>query len=274
MKNRLLRVCRGTAKLYLDRQIPRSAAALSYYLTMSLFPLVICLYALLGSNYENMLQLLELLDRFLSPETTRLVKQFLDYVAANQSSTMLIAGVSLLLSSASAAVRVMQLGMTEIRGDGDRRTGLREWLFSLLFSLAFVGALYFAVLVMLTGQDFLEIVERSVPILRVSRAWSWLRFPVLAGLMFLTLWGMYEASVPPESGERVTVPGALAATGGIVLMSWVFSCIIAVSSRYPLVYGSLASMILLMLWLFLCSQTIYLGAAVNQTLRDQKNVKK
>ena len=68
---RVLRVCRGTVTLYLDRQIPRSAAALSYYLTMSLFPLVICLYTLLGDSYGKMLQLLELLDRFLSAETTR-----------------------------------------------------------------------------------------------------------------------------------------------------------------------------------------------------------
>ena len=53
-------------------------------------------------------------------------------------------------------------------------------------------------------------------------------------------------------------------------MSGIFSRFIAVSYRYPLVYGSLASIILLMVWLFLCSQTIYLGAAVNACLDQQK----
>ena len=33
--------------------IPRSAAALSYYLTMSVFPLIICLYTLLGSSQDS-----------------------------------------------------------------------------------------------------------------------------------------------------------------------------------------------------------------------------
>ena len=61
----------------------------------------------------------------------------------------------------------------------------------------------------------------------------------------------------------LTAPGALAGTLGIVLMSWIFSVFIAASVRYPLVYGSLASLILLMFWLFLCCQVIYLGAAVN-----------
>ena len=81
---------------------------------------------------------------------------------------------------------------------------------------------------------------------------------------------MYEASFRQERAELVTLPGAVAATGGVVLMSWIFSGIIAASSRYPLVYGSLASVILLMLWLFLCSQLIYLGAAVNQAISEQK----
>ena len=54
-------------------------------------------------------------------------------------------------------------------------------------------------------------------------------------------------------------------------MSWLFSGFIAASSRYPLVYGSLASMILLMFWLFLCSQLIYLGAALNQAILQGKN---
>ena len=52
-------------------------------------------------------------------------------------------------------------------------------------------------------------------------------------------------------------------------MSWVFSMFIAVSARYPLVYGSLASLVLLMFWLFLCCQIIFLGAALNVAVRDE-----
>ena len=68
MRKKLTDTLRGTLRLYLDKQIPRSAAAMSYYLTMSLFPLLICLYTLLGSSYGRMLQLLDLVDQFLSPE--------------------------------------------------------------------------------------------------------------------------------------------------------------------------------------------------------------
>ena len=64
------------------------------------------------------------------------------------------------------------------------------------------------------------------------------------------------------------LPGAMFATLGLVVMSWIFSGFIAVSTRYPLVYGSLASLILLMFWLYLSCQVIYIGAALNIALHD------
>ena len=264
MRKKLTDTLRGTLRLYLDKQIPRSAAAMSYYLTMSLFPLLICLYTLLGSSYGRMLQLLDLVDRFLSPEATRYVKSFLLYVAESPSRAMLLAGLTLLLTSASAAMRVMRQGMREIRGGVPAGKGLRDWLASLVFSLVFLAALYFGILVLLTGQTFLELVERVLPGLHISDYWRILRFPVLGCLVFLALWGMYAVS--DKRKGRSKAPGALAGTAGVVLMSGVFSQFIAVSTRYPLVYGSLASIILLMFWLFLCSQVIFLGAAVNESL--------
>ena len=268
MTKKLYRVLRGTLRLYLDKQIPRSAAAMSYYLTMSLFPLLICLYTLLGSSYGKMLQVVELADSFMSQEATQYLKSFLLYIASNPHPALLLSGLAVLLSSASAAVRVMQMGLREIRGENSWSKGWRGWLMSFLISLAFVAVLYFGILVMLTGQAFLEMLERIVPVLSISQAWTWLRFAVLGCLVLMTVWGTFQLSGRKKHLKRYTFPGALSATLGIVLMSWIFSGFIAVSSRYSLVYGSLASVILLMFWLFLCSQMIFLGAAVNQAVLD------
>ena len=254
-------VLRETVRIYLRRQIPRSAAALSYYLTMSVFPLVICLYTLLGGSYGKMLQVLDFLDQFLSPETTSNIKMFLGYVAQNRNPAMLLAGVLLLLTSASAAVRTMNLSIGEMQG-GRRYKGLWGILFSLVFAVAFVAAMYFAILVMLTGQNFLALIEGLLPFIPISRAWSWLRFLVLGGIEFIILWVMYDSMRRRDLPYR-TWPGAIVGTLAVVLMCWVFSEFIAVSSRYSLVYGSLTSLILLMFWLFLCCQMIYVGAAFN-----------
>lgn len=274
MIQRTVRILRRTGLLYLERQIPRSSAAMAYYLTMSLFPLIICLYALLGKSYQQMSRVLELADHVLQPTTTQYLKSFLLYVANNPSKTMVVAAILLLLSSASAAVRVLHQGLREIHGCSEgRRAGLRSWLFSFLFSLAFIAVLHFGILVMLTGQSFLELLERLLPVLPISRAWNWMRFLVLGGLVFLVLWAVYALSGFRLRQDRPSAPGAFAGTLGIVLMSGIFSSFIAVSARYPLVYGSLASIILLMFWLFLCCQILYTGEALNEAIFRERQMR-
>ncbi len=267
-----LRVIGRTVRLYGEKKIPRAAAALSFYLTMSVFPLILCLYTLLGSNTGKMLQVIVFLERFLSPQTTRYLKSFLGYVSANLDPGMLAAGIMLLLSTASSAVRSLQIGIGDLQG-GRRFHGLRDLLFSLVFSVVFLAAVYFAILVMLTGQTFLTYLDRFVPLVDLARAWNWLRFPILGGIEFAILWTTYAASLQRDRSYR-TAPGALLATLGIVCMSWAFSMCIAASARYSLVYGSLASIILLMIWLSFCCMIIYLGAAFNVAIRECTEEKK
>ena len=261
-----LQIPREMLRLYGEHKIPRNAAALSYYLTMTAFPLIICLYSLLGNNYAKALQIIEFLDQFVSAETTRTLKSFIVYVSMSHNTAMFFAGLTVLLTSASAAVRALQGTIGEMQGGG-RCQGLRDFLFSLIFCLAFLASLYFGIIVMFTGRDFLELLNGWLPFIDISSSWQWVRFLLLGGITLVIFCGIYVVSKRRCDRYRI-LPGAAFATAGMVVMSWIFSGFIAASTRYPLVYGSLASLILLMFWLFLCCQVIYLGAALNIALRN------
>ena len=261
-----LQVLKHMFRLYSDKRIPRSAAALSYYLTMTAFPVVICLYSLLGNNYTKAMQVVEFLDQFMSAETTRTIKSFMLYVSRSHSTAMFFAGLTVVLTSASAAVRTLQGTIGEMQG-GRRFQGLRDFLFSMIFSLAFLASMYFGIIVMFTGRDFIELLNGWLPFIDISSSWQWIRFLLLGAIELVIFCGVFEVSKRRCDRYHV-LPGAVFSTVGLVAMSWVFSGFIAVSTRYPLVYGSLASVILLMFWLFLSCQVIYLGAALNISIRD------
>jgi membrane protein len=179
---------------------------------------------------------------------------------------MFIAGLTVLITSASAAVRTLQATIGEMQG-GRRYQGFSDFLFSLVFSLAFLASMYFGILVMFTGRDFIKLLNGWLPFIDIRRSWQWIRFLLLGGIELVIFWGIYAVSRRHRDHYAI-LPGALFATLGLVVMSWLFSGFIAVSTRYPLVYGSLASLILLMFWLHLCCQIIYVGAALNIALRD------
>lgn len=268
LKRTPLLFLRRFLRIYTVRRLSRAAAALSYFLTMTFFPLVICLYSLLGSSYDKAMRIVDFAGTLMASETASYIREFLGYVAANNSSAMLIAGVTVLVTSSSAAVRTLQATIGEMQGR-PRYQGLAGLVFSLVFSLVFLATVYFAMLVMLTGRSFMYRLNSFLPFIDLSRSWSSVRFLLLAAIEFVIIWGVYEVSISRADNYR-TWPGALLSSAALVGVSAVFSLVISASAKYPLVYGSLASVILLMLWLYLCSLVIYCGAAFNIVLRDFK----
>ena len=250
--------------LYMDKRLTRASAALSYFLTMTLFPFLIILYTMLGNSYDKAMRVLAFAKNFIAAESVDAIAEFLRYVAANNSTAMMIAAMLVLLTSASAAVRSLQATIGEMQG-GQHYQGLTGFVFSVIFSLLFVAAIYFAVLVMLTGREFIQWLNGVLPFVDISDSWNVLRFLVLAGIDYGIVWGIYAVS-KRRVDTYPTGLGAVLATLAMVGVSIAFSLIIGASARYPLVYGSLASVILMMFWLYTACLVIYCGAAVNIAL--------
>lgn len=268
MLKNVLRFLSEFADMYAGKKIPRAAAALSYFLTMSMFPMLIVVYSLLGSSYAKALRILEFAKRFLAEGTANAIGEFLRYVALHNSTAMLIAGISLVVTSASAATRTMDVTIAEMQG-GQRFKGARSFVLSLLYSVIFVLTVYVSMLIMLTGREVIAWINSVLPFVDLSRSWNWIRFVVMFAIELTFIWVIYR--VPQKSGEKYHVfTGALIASLALVGDSVVFSLIIGASTRYPLVYGSLSAMILLMFWLYTCGLIIYCGAAFNIVIRNIK----
>ena len=267
MKN-LLPLLRRFGTLYTEKRLTRASAALSFFLTSTLFPLLIILYTLLGSSAERINRILGFARELMAEDSAQTIAEFLRYVAENNSQAMMMAALILLLTSASAAMRTLQATIGELQGQ-PRYRGMKDLLFSLIFSLLFTAALYFAILVMLTGREVLLWLNGFLPVFKRIDVWQLLRYPLLAGIQYAIIYGLYWVSIP-RSGRYPIAPGALLATLALVGVSVAYSAFIGASSRYPLVYGSLASVILLMMWLYTCCMVIFSGAALNVALRDQR----
>lgn len=264
----VLELVKDVYNIYLNKMVPRASAALSYYLTMTIFPLIICLYALFGQNYQVAMNVFNYLEHFLTPSGDELIKSFLLHVAATGGRTVLIAAITMLVVSASAAVRALQGTIGEMQG-GHRFRATTDYFVSFALAVALLLAVYLSMVVLLTGRRFLDWVQRSFSVNVADSWWLSARFILLGGVAFLLFWGIFGFT-RPRNDKYLVLPGAALATVGVVLMSTLFSRLIASSARYSLVYGSLASLILMMLWLYLICQAIFVGAALNIALRDRK----
>ena len=266
MLHRIWQTLRRFGRLYTGKRLPSASAALSFYLTMTLFPLLIILYTLLGNSHGFITRALEFARGVLAAKTVDVIKEYLRYVVLNNSRSMILAALFVLVTSASAAVRTLQATIGQLQGK-QRFQGLKDFLFSVVFSLLFTAALSFAILVMLTGKDFFAWLKGLIPSVDMGGIWQVLRYPLLALIVYGILCGVYAVS-RSHDGRYPIRAGAVTATAAMIGVCVGYSAVIGASSRYPLVYGSLASVILLMMWLYTVCLVIVCGAALNVALRD------
>ena len=250
------------AQLYFRRHVSRSAAALAYFLLLSFFPVLICINAFVGLLRLDVGAVVEAASAILPRETLGILADYMGYITTNQSPALLLAGAGMTLVSASAAFRVLMHAMEELYGRRGRR-GVRRLAASAAFPVLLLLTVYLAVVVLLTGEWLFTWLARKLrlPPELLPWQWQWFRFLLLFLLVFLFVLLAYRMAAPGGVPRPPVVAGALLAAAALVAATALFSRLIGLSARYSLVYGSLASVVILLVWLYLCGNLLILGCA-------------
>ena len=264
-----------TANVYLGVGAPRSAAALSYFLILTLFPLLVCVNYFIGLFHLDLENLLQSLDQILPADVLAVLTDYLGYAADSQSRPLLLASLFTILVSASAGLRTLLATMDSLHGT-KKVSAFRRVLASVLLSALFLMTIYLSVVVIFTGEWFFWLLEKRLPrhlaamVPPLSGLWRWMRYLLLFCFVLLLVLIVYRAGTPRGTMRLpVVVLSSLLAALAIAAASVLFSWFIGMSSRYALVYGSLASLIILLVWLYLCGNLLLLGAVVGRVLENR-----
>ncbi len=266
------------AELYMSIGAPRAAAALSYFLILTLFPLLVCVNYFIGLFHLDLENLLRSLDQFLPAGALAVMEDYLGYVAGSQSDALLLASVVTILISASAGLRTLLATLDSLHGTQNVPI-VRRVTLSVLLSALFLLTIYLSVVVIFTGEWFFWLLEdrlprniaELIPLEALSGLWRWMRYLLLFCFVLLLVLVVYRAGTPRRAmRSRMVVLSSLLAALSIAGASAVFSWFIGMSSRYALVYGSLASLIILLVWLYLCGCILLLGAVVGRVIENRQ----
>ena len=263
-----LRFAVDVADVYFSKKVGRAAAELAYFLILTFFPIVICVSAFLNEMDLNLIFLLNQADPFLPAGVVAIFRDYLTYIDTNQSAAMLISGGFLTILFASAAVRGLMNMMDELYGRATFR-GLSQLVASVLFSVLLLVTIYLSLAVVVTGSWFFRLLGQALRLEGLNErfsAWQSGKYALLLGLVFLFILLLYRFAAPLDKPRPPVVPGALGASAALAAASAIFSFLMSNSTRYSLVYGSLASVIIMLVWLYLCGNILILGNVVNYVL--------
>jgi len=258
----VLRIVKEIIVAFMKYPVARSAAALSYYLTLTIFPFFICTSVILGSMNIQETDAFELLENVIPDAAYSTLYDYLTYISSNSSEIMLTIGLTAMLTSSSAAFRTFTGITGEIQGKM-RFSGLWGWIISFIFSVLLLAAIYASALIILSGEWLMHLMEMHFDIDGITGFWTWIRFVVLFLMLFAFIYSVYLISAPKHATKMSRFPGALAAAIFLVITSMLFSRLITASIRYEVLYGSLASFIILMVWLYTCAFIMIMANVIN-----------
>lgn len=256
--------------------VSRAAASLAYFLILTLFPLLVCVNFFIGLLELDPEAVFSALDPLLPRESLSIILEYLTYVSGipqSQSTPLLLASLFTILLSASAGLRTLLKTMDELY-QIRHVSSLRRVAVSVILSLLFLLTIYLSIVVIFTGDWFFQLLEARlpsplaelIPLRLLSQLWGWLRYLLLFFCVLLLVLAVYRMGTPPplRREKKVLRLTALLSAGALVACSVLFSWFIGMSSRYSLVYGSLASLIILLVWLYFCGNILLVGAVAGR----------
>lgn len=261
-------------KEFFAKRLNRSAAALSFYLILTLFPMLICVQWILGLFGEDIVLFLNGFSYIIPSEVLLIIEDYLSYTASGPTG-LLVAGALTAIYTGASAFRVLSDTLREIFDSSGGNSATR-FAFSFVYSVGFLAAVYLFAIIVVAGRWLINLFDpffenfNFIDLSGLADLWNWSRFVILSVLSAGMLYIIYFFSSWYSPCRINVFPGAAIGSVLLTLTSGFFSWFISSSVKYSTVYGSLASMIILMIWLYFMANIILICALVNKNLHDHR----
>ena len=244
------------------------AAQLAYYALLALFPALIVLTALMGllSVERFMPELMSYLRDVLPADALLMVERFLTQIAEGSGANLLSLGALGALWASSSGVTAIMDALNVVFGvKEDRRPFWRVRLIAILLTIGLAGFVILSLGLVLYGSTIGTWVAELMGF-GVAFTWMWnvLQWPIVIGLMLIVVTAIYHIC-PDRRVRRWSwlTPGSVFAVGMWLIVSLGFKAYVDNFGNYNKVYGSIAGVIVLMLWLYWSGMVLLFGGEIN-----------
>ena len=269
----LMRAVRRTFSNTAEHDIGKSAAALTYYLLFAMFPMLIFVNNLLGMLNWNVTAISNVLLPVLPREVVSMLEAYLTYIRGESSSVLLWFSLAFSVWFPLRAVRSLTNDVRLAYQLGKPANPLGYALRQMVFTLIFLVIVTLTLVLCVLGRRFISTAAGwlkpghalKIPALGLS-LWQYLRFLLLGALMFLILVLLYTVAQDQRPPIRTLLPGIALSLVSWLVISIVFSLYVENFGKYSIIYGALGTVIVLLLWLYMTSCLLILGAEFNAAL--------
>ena len=245
------------------------AAQLSFYFLLALFPALLFLVALVGYvRIDNALdEFLLALGTVAPRELVVLIRTQITELAAGQHASLVTLGIAGALWSSSAAMVAIIDALNRAYDVTEWRSWWKRRVVALVLTIALAFFILISFALVLVGPNVMRTLAAWVSLApAVPAIWSVLRWPVMIACVIVGVDLVYHFAPNRRPRWVWVTPGALLATALWIASSFAFKLYVSNFGNYTATYGAIGAAIIAMLWFYVSSLAILVGAELNAVI--------
>ena len=265
-----LRWLRGILRFLKPMNISLHGAYTSFFLALSVFPVLVILFAWLGYTSYGIEEVLSLVAGVLPEAFMPLAGRIIAGAYENTSGAMLSISILTALWSASRGFRGLLMGLNAVYRLKENRPYLVTRGISVIYTFLFLIVLVLTLVLHVFGTTIVDYLRMTTnPLLLFLTDVIDLRFFLLLFLQTALFATVYAVLPNRKNSIGQSLPGALLAAVGWMTFSDLFSVYVEYFPNYANIFGSVYAVAMAMLWLYFCVCIVFYGGALNRYLMER-----
>lgn len=258
-------IYRFTVKMGNDRVRAHSAEA-SFFIMMSVFPVLMLLLTLVQFTPLSQTEVVMTIERITPFEVSGLLKPMVSSIF-RQSPALLSWSAIVAVWVAGKGVMGLTDGLNSIYRIEETRNYFVVRFRAACYTIVLVIALVISLGILVFGYTLQGYMRAWVPLLRKYPD-TMIILPTASALAILVLLFLMMYMFLPNRRRkfRTQFPGAVFTSVAWAVFSYAFSIYLDYAVNMSVIYGSLTTLVVVMLWLYSCMYLFFLGAEINHYL--------
>lgn len=256
-----------------DDHISEYSAQCSYYTILSFIPFVILLITLI--QYTNIQQqtLFDAISKIIPSSMNEFVIGIVREVYSKSIGTISVS-IIFTLWSAGKGLFALTKGLHSVynTGENSEKSVIYLRIMALIETVIFIVLIMLGMVLLVFGNSLKSLMQQHFGALEnfstFSQVVTELGFILATFIIFLFL---YRFMQKHKVTFKSQIPGAIFGALALNIISFVFSKYLDIFKGFSITYGSLTTLMLIMMWTYSCFYSLFLGAELNKTI---KNIRK
>ena len=246
------------------------AAQLAYFFLLSLFPFLMVLVTLVGFLPFDEIAVVEFINTYAPDQISEMLEANVQQLMHQQSGGLLSVGIIATLWSASNGVNALMRGFNRAYEVEENRSFILSRLIAIVLTIGMIAVIITALLLPVFGRMIGVYIFSLFGLSEgFISTWESFRYVSSSVVFFIVFLALYVLAPNKRIYFKNAIWGAIFATVFWQLTSLGFSFYVNTLSNYSATYGSLGTVIVLMLWFYISGVIIMLGGVLNAFIREK-----